>query len=41
LAYFYPLVDVPKPDHSNSINQVMIQEGHGKPYTGGTKESWA
>ncbi len=41
LAYFYPLVDVPKPDHSNSINQVMNKEGHGKPYTGGTKESWA
>jgi endonuclease YncB( thermonuclease family) len=23
-----------------SINSIMINEGHGKPYTGGTKEKW-
>lgn len=40
LAYFYPLVVTPKPDHSNSINQIMITEGHGKPYFGGTKDLW-
>ena len=40
LAHFYPLVVTPKPDHSNSINQQMIAEGHGKPYFGGTKDLW-
>ena len=23
-----------------SINEIMIEEGHGKPYEGGTKEKW-
>jgi endonuclease YncB( thermonuclease family) len=25
---------------TKSINQIMLDEGHGKAYTGGTKESW-
>jgi len=25
---------------TKSINQIMIEEGHGKAYTGGTKEEW-
>jgi endonuclease YncB( thermonuclease family) len=25
---------------TKSINEIMIEEGHGKPYKGGTKEKW-
>jgi endonuclease YncB( thermonuclease family) len=25
---------------SKSINEIMIEEGHGKAYAGGTKEEW-
>ena len=25
---------------NESINEIMIKEGHGKPYNGGTKEKW-
>lgn len=25
---------------NESINEIMIKEGHGKPYNGGTKEQW-
>jgi len=25
---------------NDSLNQIMIDEGHGKPYNGGTKEAW-
>ena len=28
------------PDHDESVNTKMIKEGHGKPYDGGTKDSW-
>jgi len=34
LITFYNMID-PK-----SINQIMIDEGHGKPYDGGTKDKW-
>lgn len=34
LITFYNMVD------SKSINQIMIDEGHGKPYDGGTKDKW-
>jgi len=34
LITFYNNVD------NKSINQIMIDEGHGKPYEGGTKEKW-
>jgi len=34
LITFYNMVD------NKSINQIMIDEGHGKPYEGGTKEKW-
>ena len=27
-------------DSSKSLNEKMIEEGHGKPYNGGTKEGW-
>ncbi len=38
LGYLYPLnSDV---EHDESINSVMIREGHGKAYEGGTKEEW-
>jgi len=26
---------------TKSINQIMLDEGHGRPYLGGTKESWS
>ena len=26
--------------NEKSINEIMIEEGHGKPYNGGTKELW-
>ena len=34
LITFYNMVD------NKSINQIMIDEKHGKPYEGGTKEKW-
>lgn len=34
LINVYNMVD------EKSINQIMIDEGHGKPYIGGTKEEW-
>jgi endonuclease YncB( thermonuclease family) len=34
LITFYNNID------NKSINQIMIDEGHGKPYEGGTKEKW-
>lgn len=34
LINVYNMVD------SKSINDIMIEEGHGKSYTGGTKEEW-
>jgi endonuclease YncB( thermonuclease family) len=34
LANIYNFVD------TNSINDIMIEEGHGKVYNGGTKEEW-
>ena len=38
LSYVYSMnSDVEKDE---SINSVMIKEGHGKPYEGGTKEEW-
>jgi endonuclease YncB( thermonuclease family) len=38
LAYFYKLSDDVEKDAS--VNSIMIQEGHGKAYEGGTKEEW-
>ncbi len=38
LTYVYPLDgDV---QNDESINNIMIREGHGKAYSGGTKEEW-
>lgn len=38
LGYIYPLdSDI---EHDQSVNSIMIQEGHGKPYDGGHKEEW-
>lgn len=38
LGYIYPKdADI---KNSISINQIMINEGHGKAYSGGTKEEW-
>lgn len=34
LINFWNMVD------TKSINQIMIEEGHGKPYDGGTKDKW-
>ena len=38
LAYLYKLSDDVEKDPS--INSLMISEGHGKAYEGGTKEEW-
>ncbi len=38
LGYIYTLdSDI---NHDESVNSIMIRENHGKPYDGGTKESW-
>lgn len=34
------LVDVWNMTDTKSINEIMIEEGHGKAYDGGTKEKW-
>jgi endonuclease YncB( thermonuclease family) len=34
------LVTVYNGINTESINDIMIKEGHGKPYDGGTKDSW-
>ena len=34
------LVNVWNGVDSESINDIMIREGHGRPYSGGTKEEW-
>ncbi len=34
------LVNVSNMVDTKSINEIMIEEGHGKPYSGGTKEEW-
>lgn len=34
------LVKVYNGVNTESINDIMIKEGHGKPYDGGTKDSW-
>lgn len=34
------LVEIWNGIDSESINSIMIKEGHGKPYDGGHKESW-
>ena len=34
------LVNVWNMVDTKSLNEIMIEEGHGKPYSGGTKEDW-
>ena len=34
------LVTVYNGINKESINELMIKEGHGKPYEGGTKDAW-
>ena len=34
------LVNISNMVDKNTINEIMIKEGHGKPYNGGTKEEW-
>ncbi len=38
LGYFYKIDD--DVESAKSINSIMIEEGHGKPYSGGTKDEW-
>ncbi len=38
LGYFYPLNT--NIQETESINNIMIKEGHGKAYSGGTKDEW-
>lgn len=35
------LVTVWVPNYTKSVNQIMLDEGHGKAYSGGTKETWS
>lgn len=39
LGYFYKIND-DDIEKAESVNSIMIKEGHGKPYDGGTKEAW-
>ncbi len=38
LGYFYKMND--DVEKAESVNAIMIKEGHGKAYDGGTKEGW-